>query len=193
VALAGLSVNVAGATLLWRSRGESLNVEAALRHVLADVAGSLGVIAAALVIITTGWRQADAVAAIAIGLLILASSWGVLRDATRVLLEAAPAGLDVDRVGSRMVAQEGVREVHDLHVWTITSGFPALSAHVLVGPDEDCHARRRELERVLGEEFGIGHTTLQVDHTPRPLTVRTGAARAADRVAPERPGGGAGD
>jgi cobalt-zinc-cadmium efflux system protein len=193
VALAGLAVNVAGTALLWRSRGDSLNVEAAFRHVLADLAGSIGVIVAALVIITTGWRQADALAAIAIGLLILASSWSVLRDATRVLLEAAPAGLDVEGVGRRMVAQPGVREVHDLHVWTITSGFPALSAHVLVGPGEDCHARRRELERMLGDEFAIGHTTLQVDHTPRPIAVRaSGAGPAADAGPPERDSGGCG-
>jgi cobalt-zinc-cadmium efflux system protein len=88
----------------------------------------------------------------------------VLRDSTRILLEASPAGVDVSDVGEAMASVEGVVEVHDLHVWTITSGFPALAAHVLVGRDDDCHQRRRELERLLSERFGLEHTTIQVDH-----------------------------
>ena len=164
VAALGLVVNVAGAFILSRSGGESLNVQGAMRHVIADALGSVGAMAAAGVIILTGWRYADPLISAAIALLILASSWTLLRDSTNVLLEAAPRGLDAEAVGRRMAAAEGVMEVHDLHVWTITSGFPALSAHVLVGRHEDCHARRRDLEELLAHEFGISHTTLQVDH-----------------------------
>ncbi|HZF59517.1 MAG TPA: cation diffusion facilitator family transporter, partial [Rubrobacter sp.] len=165
VAALGLVVNAAGALILSRSGGESLNVEGAMRHVIADALGSVGAMAAAGVIILTGWRYADPLISAAIGILILGSSWTLLRDSTNVLLEATPRGLDAEEVGRKMAAAEGVTEVHDLHIWTITSGFPALSAHVLVGRHEDCHARRRDLEELLAHEFGISHTTLQVDHT----------------------------
>lgn len=165
VAAIGLAVNVAAGFVLARGRGESLNVEAAFRHVLADLLGSVGVIAAGIVILLTGWTLADPLISIVIGLLVLASAWTILRDSTRVLLEATPKGTDAGEVGRRLMSAPGVVQVHDLHIWTITSGFPALSAHVLVSAGEDCHARRRELEALLDEEFGIDHTTLQVDHT----------------------------
>ena len=164
VATLGLAVNAAGVLVLSRSGRENLNVEGALRHVIADALGSVGAMAAAGVIILTGWRYADPLISAAIGILILASSWTLLRDSTNVLLEAAPRGLNAEEVGRKMVAADGVTEVHDLHIWTITSGFPALSAHVLVGHQENCHARRRDLEELLAHEFGISHTTLQVDH-----------------------------
>ena len=164
VALVGLVVNLGAAGILVRVTEENLNVQAALRHVFADVAGSAGVAVAALVVLTTGWRQADPVAGLAIGLLILGSSWTILRDSVTILLESTPAGIDAREVGRRMAAAEGVVEVHDLHIWTITSGFPTLSAHVLVRRGDDCHARRRELEQLLRREFGLEHTTLQVEH-----------------------------
>jgi cobalt-zinc-cadmium efflux system protein len=164
IAVVGVAVNVAAGGVLYRSRAASINVEAAFRHVLADLLGSFGVLAAAVVILTTGWLQADPVVSILIGLLVLASAWTILRDSTQILLEATPRGMDATEIGRRLAGAPGVVEVHDLHVWTITSGFPALSAHVLVRPGEDCHGRRRELERLLHDEFGIEHTTLQVDH-----------------------------
>jgi cobalt-zinc-cadmium efflux system protein len=164
VAVLGLLVNIAGALILSRSGGENLNVQGALRHVVADALGSVGAIVAALVIVLTGWRYADPLVSVAIGLLILASSWSLLRDSTNILLEATPRGIDAEEVGRRMAGAEGVVEVHDLHIWTITSGFLALSAHVLVGQRDDCHARRRDLEKLLAREYGISHTTLQVDH-----------------------------
>jgi cobalt-zinc-cadmium efflux system protein len=164
IALVGIAVNVTAGAILHRARQESINVEAAFRHVFADLLGSLGVAAAAVLILATGWLEADAVVSVLIGVLVLASSWTILRDATSILLEAAPRGIDTRTVGARLAAVPGVVEVHDLHIWTITSGFPALSAHVLVGRDEDCHARRRELEHLLAHDFGIEHTTLQVDH-----------------------------
>ena len=164
IALLGLAVNLASGAVLARARRGSINVEAALRHVLADVLGSIGVAVAAVLILTTGWDQADPVVSLLIGVLVLASAWSILRDSTEILLESTPRGLDVDALGRRLAAAPGVVEVHDLHVWTITSGFTALSAHVLVRPGEDCHGRRRELEHMLHDEFGIEHTTLQVDH-----------------------------
>jgi cobalt-zinc-cadmium efflux system protein len=164
VAAIGLVVNVTAGLILWRSRGVSINVEAAFRHVLADLLGSFGVIAAGLLILTTGWLPADALISVLIGVLVLASAWTILRDSTRILLEATPEGVDARAVGERLAEADGVVEVHDLHIWTITSGFPALSAHVLVGRSEDCHGRRRELEKLIHREFGIEHTTLQVDH-----------------------------
>ena len=164
VALLGLAVNLVAAGILARAAAESLNVQAALRHVFADLASSIGVAVAAIVVIATGWRQADPLAGMGIALLILASSWGILRDSVVILLEASPAGIDAREVGRRMASWEGVVEVHDLHIWTITSGFPALSAHVLVARGDDCHARRLELEQMLAREFGLEHTTLQVEH-----------------------------
>jgi len=166
VAVVGLFVNVGAGLILYGARGDSLNIEAAFRHVLADLLGSIGVMAAALTILLTGWLPADPLISVLIGGLILASAWGVIRDSTAILLESTPKGIDSDEVGRRMAGAPGVAQVHDLHVWTITSGFPALSAHVLVGAEEDCHLRRRELEAILEQDFGITHTTLQVDHVP---------------------------
>lgn len=164
VAVVGLVVNLAATLILSRSAGENLNMQGALRHVLADLLGSIGVIVAAVIIILTGWRYADPIVSIIIGVLVLLSSWKLLRDSVGILLESSPPGIDAEEVGRNMAAAEGVEEVHDLHVWTITSGFPALAAHVLVSQDEDCHERRRELEEMLEREFGISHTTLQMDH-----------------------------
>jgi len=161
---AGVAVNLAVGMILSQGRRGSLNVEAAFRHVFADLLGSVGVVAAAAVILTTGWLEADPLVSVLIGGLVLLSSWSILRDSTTILLEAAPSGIDTRAVGERLANAPGVVEVHDLHIWTITSGFPALSAHVLVGRGEDCHARRLELARLLEQEFGIEHATLQVDH-----------------------------
>ena len=163
IALIGLVVNAVAALILSRA-GDNLNVRAALRHVFADLAGSVGVIIAALVVLATGWERADAVASMAIGVLILGSSWSIVRDSVSILLEASPAGIDADEVGRRMAALDGIVEVHDLHIWTITSGFPTLSAHVLVRRGDDCHQRRRELEQLLSRDFDLEHTTLQVEH-----------------------------
>ena len=174
IALVGLAVNLAAGVVLSRARSHSLNVEAAFRHVFADLLGSLGVAVAAIVILTTGWVEADPLVSILIGLLVLASAWSILRDSTEILLESTPRGIDADALGTRLASAPGVVEVHDLHVWTITSGFPALSAHVLVRPGEDCHGRRRELERLLHDEFGIEHTTLQVDHATDAVLVELG-------------------
>jgi cobalt-zinc-cadmium efflux system protein len=158
----GVAVNVAAAAAL--RGGSSLNLRAASRHVVADLLGSLGVIVAGVVILTTGWPYADPLVSLAIAALVLASSWSVLRDSVTILLEGTPPGMDARAIGGAMVAVPGVQEVHDLHVWTITSGFPSLSAHVLVPEGDDCHAVRQRLEEMLAERFGLTHTTLQVEH-----------------------------
>jgi cobalt-zinc-cadmium efflux system protein len=164
VAFVGLTVNAVAATILLRSGRESLNVDAAFRHVVADFLGSAGVLVAALVIVLTGWELVDPLVSILIAALIVASAWSILRDSTAILMEETPSGIDADEVARAIVEVDGVASVHDLHVWRITSGFDALSAHVLVGQGEDCHARRRDVERMISERFGITHTTLQVDH-----------------------------
>jgi cobalt-zinc-cadmium efflux system protein len=164
VAAVGLLVNAAGAVAVFRRGGEDLNLRAAYVHLVGDALGSVAVIVTGLVIVTTGWRYADPLMGVLIGAYLVVSSWGVLRESTLVLLEATPRGLDAEEIGRAMLAEQGVVEVHDLHVWQITSGFPSLSAHVLVHEGDDCHAIRRSLEHALGERFGITHTTLQVDH-----------------------------
>jgi cobalt-zinc-cadmium efflux system protein len=178
VAAAGLAGNLAAASLLTRAAHSSLNMRAVLRHVLADAAGSAGVVVAALVVVTTGWRYADPVAGVMIAVLVLASSFSVLRESVHILLEGTPRGIDARELAARLTRVPGVVDVHDLHVWTITSGFPALAAHVLVQPGDDCHARRRELETLLEREYGIEHTTLQVDHA-RPASTVVSIERSA--------------
>ncbi len=162
---AGLAVNLVVLRIL-RGAGTSLNVRAALLHVLADLFSSIGVVVAGVIVLATGWEYADPIAGLVFGVLVLASTAGVLRESVGVLLEGTPAGLDARAVGQAMASVDGVVDVHDLHVWTITSGFPALSAHVLVRPGADCHAIRRRLELLLHERFELTHTTLQVEHAP---------------------------
>jgi cobalt-zinc-cadmium efflux system protein len=174
VGLVGLAVNAAAAWVLARAGAQSLNLQAALLHVVADLLGSVGVLAAGVIVLLTDWAYADPIAALAIGVLVLASSWRILRESVAILLEETPAGIDAEEVGRALAAAEGVVEVHDLHIWTITSGFPALSAHVLVAPGDDCHGVRRDLEHLLHERFGLDHTTLQVEHADGASLVRIG-------------------
>jgi cobalt-zinc-cadmium efflux system protein len=160
----GVVVNVAAAWALSRAERRSLNVEGARAHVLADLYGSVAAVAAGLAVLLAGWEAADGIAAVIVAALMLRSALPLLTEAGRVLLEGAPRGITPNEVGEAMAAHPGVDEVHDLHVWEVTSGFPALSAHVLVPAGDDCHERRRELERLLHDRFGIAHSTLQVEH-----------------------------
>jgi cobalt-zinc-cadmium efflux system protein len=141
-----------------------MNVEGAFQHMLTDVFAFVGTGIAGVVILLGGFDRADAIASLAVAALMLRSSWGLLRESGRVFLEAAPRGLDPEAIGRALVSGAGVVEVHDLHVWELGSGFAALSAHVLVRREADCHATRRLLEGMLRERFGLEHTTLQVDH-----------------------------
>ena len=170
VALAGVLVNLVVARVLGAGGGHqhSLNVQGAYRHIITDLLGFILTAIAAIVILATGFRRADAAASLAIAGLMLHSGGSLLRASTRVFLEAAPAGVDPDEVGHALAAAEGVVQVHDLHVWEVTSGFAALSAHVVVRSGEDCHEVRRSLARMLEARFDLHHTTLQVDHEAAP-------------------------
>ena len=166
VGLAGLVANGAAAYFLARASRQSLNVKGAVQHNLIDAFGSIAAAGAAGVILLTDFQQADPIASLIISALMVRSGWALVRDSGRVLLEAAPAGLHPDAIGRAMAESPGVVEVHDLHVWELTTDFVALSAHVLVAEGDDCHGRRREIEELLRARFSIDHTTLQVDHEP---------------------------
>ncbi|OIJ88290.1 cation diffusion facilitator family transporter [Streptomyces colonosanans] len=163
-ALVGIVVNMAAAWCIAKANRASLNIEGAYQHILTDLFAFIGTAVAALVIVLTGFQRADAIATLLVVALMVKAAYGLLRDSGRIFLEAAPADMDPDALGDRLVAQPVIVEVHDLHVWQITSGQAAMSAHVLVEPDGDCHSVRRHLERVLRHDYGITHTTLQVDH-----------------------------
>lgn len=164
VALAGIAVELIVVRLLHMNGERGLNVEGSYQHALTDLFGFLATAAAAAVIIASGWRRADPLASLLIGAVMLRSAYILLRASARVFMESAPAGVDVEAIGRELASQPGVVEVHDLHVWEVTSGFVALSAHVVVGSEEDCHARRRALQQLLEREHAIEHTTLQVEH-----------------------------
>jgi cobalt-zinc-cadmium efflux system protein len=165
VALAGVAVNLVATQQLAKANRESLNVEGAFQHILTDLVAFAATALAGAIILATGWVRADGVAALFVAAIMLRAAFALLRDSGRILLEAAPEGIAAEDVGRALAEHPLVDSVHDLHVWTITSGFPALSAHVLVPPNEDCHGVRRDLERLLEDRFGIDHTTLQVDHS----------------------------
>jgi len=169
VAVVGLAINLVNARLLHAGAAESLNVRGAYLEVLGDAASSAAVIAAGGVILLTGWTAADPIASAAIALVILPRTWTLLRQAVNVLLEAAPAHLDVTQIEAALLGAAGVRRVHDLHVWTLTSGREAMSAHVVVAPDAATDRILDELHVILHARFGIDHTTLQVEKEPAPL------------------------
>jgi len=176
VALIGIVVNMLATRQLAQANRASLNIEGAFQHLLTDLFAFLVTAIAGVVIIVTGFDRADAIAALVIAAVMLRSAISLLRASGRVLLEIAPERVDVSEVGEAMAAHSGVTEVHDLHVWEISSGFSALSAHVLVDPDADCHAIRRELEQLLYERYAIDHTTLQVDHAHEGRLLQIGDA-----------------
>ena len=184
VALVGVAVNVAATLLIARASGrgpsahghnghnghngegpaQSLNVTGAFKHIITDLYAFAATAVAGLIIVLTGFVRADAIATLIVVVLMLHAGAGLIKDSGRIFLEAAPAGLNPAAVGAAMAARRNVTEVHDLHIWEITSGLPAASAHVLVAPGEDCHAVRADLEAFLGSQYGITHATLQVDH-----------------------------
>jgi cobalt-zinc-cadmium efflux system protein len=173
VALAGVAVNLLATLLIARAGGRpragtppSLNVAGAFRHIVTDLYAFAATAVAGLIIILTGFDRADAIATLVVVALMLYAGVGLIRDSGRIFLEAAPAGLRPAEVGTAMAARPHVAEIHDLHIWEITSGLPAASAHVLVAPGSDCHAVRGDLEAFLSSEYGINHATLQVDHAP---------------------------
>jgi cobalt-zinc-cadmium efflux system protein len=204
VALAGVAVNVGASMMLARANGasgrRSLNMEGALAHVLTDLYAFAATVVAAIVVLASGFDRADPIATLVVVALMLQAGTGLIRKSGRIFLEAAPAGLDLAALGAAMAARPHVAEVHDLHIWEITTDMPAASAHVLVEPRQDCHAVRADLERLLAGQYGIRHLTLQVDHlradgagpdldepqsaapgTAEPETAEPGTGAAGDR------------
>jgi cobalt-zinc-cadmium efflux system protein len=177
LAAAGIVVNLAAAALLERPSRTSLNVRGAFLHVATDVAAFTGTAVAGALILATGWDRFDPLASLAVAALIFWSSATLLRESSRILLEVSPGEMPPREIADAMLSVPDVVEVHDLHVWTVASGFPALSAHVLVRPEGDCHEARRALAQLLAERFGLRHTTLQVEHAPRPMPSELPLAR----------------
>ncbi|HEX6666173.1 MAG TPA: cation diffusion facilitator family transporter [Solirubrobacterales bacterium] len=159
----GLAGNLAATWVLARGQREDINLEGVLRHSVADALGSLGVVLAGAFVLLRGSDIVDPIVGLLIAALVLISSWRLIKEPVDVLMEAAPAGLEVDRVGEAICGEEGVRSVHDLHVWTVTAGFGAIAAHVVVAQGSDRDLIRRRLELTLREGFGIEHTTLQME------------------------------
>jgi cobalt-zinc-cadmium efflux system protein len=183
VALAGVVVNLIATAQLGRANRANMAVEGSYQHVLTDLFAFAATLVAGVVILTTGFTRADPIASLVVVGLMVRSAVGLLRNSGRVLLEAAPSGMNVSAIGSALASDPRVTSVHDLHVWEIGTDFPALSAHVLVHPGDDCHAVRRDLERLVHDRFEITHTTLQVDHA-EPTTQRVELGETAARQTP---------
>lgn len=171
VAFAGLAANAVAAAVLARAGSGSLNVRAALWHVLGDALGSVGALAAAAGILAFGWTWADPAVAVAIAALILVSAWRLVRESLDVLMEGTPAHVEVEELIAAIRAVPGVVDVHDLHVWTLTSGYHALSAHVDVTPDADPHSVLHILADLAEKRFGVAHTTFQLEQVPPLLQI----------------------
>ena len=188
VALVGIAVNLAATFVLAGASRASLNVEGSFQHILTDLFAFIATAIAGAIILLTGFVRADALASLLVAASMLYAGTRLVIASGRVFLEAAPEGLDPQKIGRALAAHTGVVEVHDLHVWEVTSGFPALSAHVVVGAGRDCHELRRALQQELRERFGLRHTTLQVDHEAArqpPLQIEVAAhAPAAVGTAP---------
>ena len=180
LALVGAAVNVVAVWQLSRANRKNMAVEGSFQHILTDLYAFAGTFVAGTLIVTIGFTRADPIASLAVVALMFRSAWGLLRDSARVLLEAAPEGVDVGAIGRALAADARVSGVHDLHVWEIGTGFPSLSAHVIVRRGDDCHATRRDLERLLAHDFGIDHTTLQVDHDAQSGLLSIGRVRRGE-------------
>jgi cobalt-zinc-cadmium efflux system protein len=167
--VAGIAVNLAATWLLSRANRTSLNIEGAYQHILTDLFAFIATTIAGLVVWLTGWARADAIAALTVAALMLKAGRDLACDTGRIFLQAAPEGTNPDQVGAETAALDHVVQVHDLHIWQITSGYATLSAHILVTPGADCHTVRAAAEHMLHTDHGITHTTLQVDHAPTGL------------------------
>lgn len=167
-ALVGIVVNLAALWMINRANRTSLNIEGAFQHILNDLFAFVATAVSGVVIMLTGFERADAIATLVVVALMIKAGLDLVRAANRIFLEAAPEGLDPDEIGPQMAAHPDVVEIHDLHIWEITSGSPALSAHVIVQPSGDCHTVRTQLAQQLSDDHGIEHTTLQVDHAASP-------------------------
>lgn len=164
VGLVGVVANGIPVVLMLRAGSRhDLNLRGALVHAATDVLGSAGAALAGLIVMLTGWEYADPLIGAAIGVIVLVSSWGLIRESLRILLEVAPEDCDPEQIGQALASQEGVKEVHDLHIWTITSGFPALSAHIVAQPGTDHDRLLHHLQELLRDRYDLTHSTLQID------------------------------
>lgn len=163
-ALAGIGVNLVAVWLMAKADRSSLNIEGSFQHILTDLYAFIATALAGGLIWLTGWNRLDAVAALIVAALMLRAGYGLVRDSGRVFLEAAPRNIEPDAVCRAMLEQPHVTRVDDLHIWEVTSGLPALSAHLYVALEVDCHDARRDVEAMLHERFNIAHVTLQTDH-----------------------------
>jgi cobalt-zinc-cadmium efflux system protein len=166
VAVIGIAVNLVAARMLAGAERRSLNVEGAFLHVVTDLFAFIATAIAGALILILGFERADGIASLLIAALMLWAAFGLLRESGRVFMEAAPPGLDPQAIGEALVHEAGVVEVHDLHVWEVTTGMPAISAHMIVRRDSDCHEARWRAARLLANRFGVEHSTLQVEHEP---------------------------
>jgi cobalt-zinc-cadmium efflux system protein len=166
VALIGIVVNLVAARMLAGTERRSLNVEGAFLHIVTDLFAFVATAIAGALILIWGLDRADGIASILIAALMFWAAYGLLRESGRVFMEAAPKGLDPEAIGKALVEEAGVVEVHDLHVWEVTTGMPAISAHMIVREDADCHEARWRAARLLADRFGVEHSTLQVEHEP---------------------------
>ncbi|MDE2149721.1 MAG: cation transporter [Gammaproteobacteria bacterium] len=166
VAVLGIGVNLVVVWIMSRANRQSLNVEGSFQHILTDLYAFIVTAVAGGLVRWTGWSRFDALAALMVAALMLRSGYALARDSGRIFLEAAPRGLDPEAIGRAICQQPGVRRVDELHVWEVTSGEPALSAHVEVAAENDCHDARRAIEILLHRRFGLQHTTLQMGHAP---------------------------
>ena len=166
VALVGIVVNLLAARMLAGAERRSLNVEGAFLHIVTDLFAFVATAIAGALVLIWGLDRADGIASLLIAALMLWAAYGLLRESGRVFMEAAPKGLDPGAIGEALVEEDGVVEVHDLHVWEVTTGMPAISAHMIVRKDADCHEARWRAARLLADRFGVEHSTLQVEHEP---------------------------
>ena len=178
VAIAGIGVNLLAVWVMSKANRQSLNVEGSFQHILTDLYAFIATAVAGGVVWWTGWNRVDSIAALIVAGLMFKAGYGLVRDSGRVFLEAAPRGLDPEAIGQAMRAVEGGNAVEDLHVWEVTSGMPALSAHLFVCPEQDCHDTRRVVHAMLIDRFGIRHVTLQTDHAAAEANVATRCAFA---------------
>jgi cobalt-zinc-cadmium efflux system protein len=171
IAVVGLAANLLSGLFLMRSARDNLNVRAAFYHVATDALGSVAAIAASAAILLFGWHSADAVAGLAIAVLLVWSGVRLMRESVHILLEGAPYHLDLEQIAQRVRAVPGVARIHDLHIWTVGSGFPAMSAHVDLAPGADPEVVRRAVHRLLHQEYAVAHTTIQTESAPPLLQV----------------------
>ncbi|AWZ05819.1 MULTISPECIES: cation diffusion facilitator family transporter [unclassified Streptomyces] len=180
-ALGGVAVNIIAVRLIVKANRTSLNVEGAFQHLLNDLWAFTATAAAGLVVLLTGFTRADPLASLLVVALMAKAGYALERESWKVLLEAAPADLDPERIGAELASWPGVAGLRHLHIWTITSGYPALSAHLLVRDGRDCHALRSALQDHLATAYGISHATLQTGHTQHPEALEGPVHCAAPR------------